>query len=107
MKKLFSLALLVSISFMLFAQEDDTWINRTKYYQTENCIDSISCYTKIVVDINKMAVIDSFKIHLIVGSEIGASDKYNQEYIYTSDIYEQVNVADSTAFSLYYTRRVY
>jgi hypothetical protein len=99
MKKLFSLLLLSSLVLTVFAQEEeDMWLNRTNYINTDNCIDSVTCYTIVVVDINKAVVMDSMNFQFNIGTQYGASDIFGRSMVYTPAIYQEEGVTDNGSF---------
>jgi hypothetical protein len=108
MKKFLSLAAFVLIVFVLNAQDavpsNNDWINRINMVETDDCIDSVTCYTEVIVDVNRAVLIDSAYVKIIIGSTPGGSDIYNQRYQYTSSVTSlpNVSVADDGAlkFSL-------
>jgi hypothetical protein len=99
MKKLFSLLLLSSLVLTVFAQEEeDMWLNRTNYINTDNCIDSVTCYTIVVVDINKAVVMDSMNFQFNIGTQYGASDIFGRNLVYTPAIYQEEDVTDNGSY---------
>ncbi|HBH47865.1 MAG TPA: hypothetical protein DDX98_04460 [Bacteroidales bacterium] len=99
MKKLFAFILFVSITVISFAQEEeDMWLNRTNYINTDNCIDSVTCYTIVVVDINKAVVMDSMSFQFNIGKQYGASDIFGRSMVYTPAIYQEEGVTDNGSF---------
>ena len=108
MKKFLSLVVFVLIIFVLNAQDampgNDGWINRINMIETRDCIDSVTCYTEVIVDVNRAILMDSVYVNIIIGSTPGGSDIYNQRFQYTSSVTSlpNVSVADDGAlkFSL-------
>lgn len=108
MKRFFSLTIIALVALAANAQEapqgNNDWINRINMVETDDCIDSVTCYTEVIVDVNRAVLIDSAYVKIIIGSTPGGSDIYNQRYQYTSSVTSlpNVSVADDGAlkFSL-------
>ena len=97
MKKFLSLVVFVLIIFVLNAQDampdNDGWINRINMVETQDCIDSVTCYTEVIVDVNRAILMDSVYVNIIIGSTPGGSDIYNQRYQYTPSLITQPGIS--------------
>jgi hypothetical protein len=83
------------LSLTVIAQEDQ-WVNRISFNTTANCIDSLTCYTQIAIEINKDAIPDSAKVTLIIGSTPGTNDIYSKRFQYVPSIYNENEVSRNT-----------
>ena len=96
-KTFFSLAFYTLVAFSACGQEtpqnDNGWIKRINSLETQDCIDSVTCYTEVIVDVNRAILMDSVYVSIIIGSTPGGSDIYNQRYQYTSSVTSLPNVS--------------
>lgn len=79
MKKIFLIIGLVFIALSLYSQEDEQWINRTRYEVTENCPDTINCFSQVYVDVNLSVIPDSAQILFNIGTTYGAGDIFTRQ----------------------------
>jgi hypothetical protein len=101
MKKIFfSLAFYTLVAFSAYGQEtpqdDNGWINSINSVETSDCIDSIACYSEVMVYLNPTVLIDSAYVKIFIGIiQPSGSDIYNQCYQYTSSYTTQPVVSVS------------
>jgi hypothetical protein len=93
MKKFFIFSVLAILMASSYTQEGDDWINRISYNTTEECIDSIQCYTEVFVKVNMSVVLDSASICIKIGSTYGTDDIYGQCFLNAPSLKTEVGVA--------------
>ena len=96
MRKLIMIVLSMFLYIGVQAQEgttnEDVWINRINMIETQECIDSVTCYTEVIIDVNPVVVPDSLFIKVTIGSSYGLSDIYLASYQNTPSIGDNENV---------------
>lgn len=94
MKKLF-FVIGIFLSLSVLAQ-DDQWVNQTSYIPTENCIDSVTCYTIVKMDVNLSALTDSSIFTINIGSTYGGTDFFTKTFIYSNQLNVNAEVESIT-----------
>jgi hypothetical protein len=92
MKKILLIAMICLLSKATFSQ-DSEWINRVNFEPTEQCLDSVNCYTQVIMEINPEKIPDSAWMWLKIGSEYGSDNIYSKKYQKTDSLTEQPEVA--------------
>lgn len=92
MKNLLFVLSLMALGTVLKAQ-DDGWINRTNFITTDHCVDSVTCYTLVVVDVNLATVPDSAQVQFNIGSTFGAGDIYSSKIVNAPSMFDLPNVS--------------
>lgn len=87
MKRILLALSVAMVSLISLQAQDDEWINRTKYTITENCVDSVSCYTQVLVDVNMASVPDSANITFNIGTNYGSADIYTRTIQKTGSVF--------------------
>lgn len=91
-KMLFTMFMGLTITFLASAQEEEEWIYKISHIVTEHCIDSVTCYSEILVELNMNFIPDSTVLILKIGDTPGGDNIYNRQLIKTDDIYSQADV---------------
>jgi hypothetical protein len=98
MKKAFLLTVILSglLFTDTFAQDPGYWLYRLQFDRTGNCIDSVTCFIAVNVQVNLEAVPDSAYINFIIGDSIGADNIYNKEFLNVPSIRSLPDVRPDT-----------
>lgn len=97
MKKILLIIPILLISIIVFSQSaEDQWINRTKFFPTENCIDSVTCYTGVKVILNLPMIPDSAEVDIKLGTSHGLGDIYSRTVQKTSAIFSLPGVVQDS-----------
>ena len=91
------IVLAVCIVFIQASEDENNWIYRVNYLTTEDCPDSVNCFTEVKVDINMQRIPDSAFMKLKIGPEFGSETIFSQQYLNAASLTSEAGVvADST-----------
>jgi hypothetical protein len=89
-------SVVVSVLFFCTAHTQDPnneWTYKISYLTTDDCVDSVTCYTEIVINLNMVIVPDSTLMNFKIGSTFGAGDIYDASYYRTPALPELPEVS--------------
>ena len=67
--------------------------------------DSVSYYTGVYIDLNSLVTIDSSRLIITIGSNVGLNDIFYREYIYTPAIFSDNSVTLVNGIPVFYLGR--
>ena len=85
MKKTFSFLLIIINCSLAFSQQP-SWVYKVSYNATTEHADSVNIYTKVFMDINPAALLDSATLELSISSTAGLNDIYFRSIVNSSDM---------------------
>jgi hypothetical protein len=95
-KLLFTLLLGISFTCLISAQEENEWLYKIAFAGTENCIDSLTCYEQILIEVNMVMIPDSSNLVLKIGNTPGGSNIFSRQLLKSAGIFTQTNVVQDS-----------
>ncbi len=101
MKRFFVLVTILMQGYAMFSQDND-WTYRVNFRETGEKADSVTYYTGVYIDLNPLVTIDSSRLIITIGSDVGLNDIFYREYTYTPAIFSDHSVTLVNGIPVFY-----